>query len=117
MASKMSDEVHNGSRLELKIELLPLTQPIPSSATLPCRLPPFQTTTQSPSRQLAPILQSCLDGLGRSLCCEGKTTAYLRERGLEVFTAPESFTILASNGLSLDYFATEGMDIVTQLTD
>jgi hypothetical protein len=36
---------------------------------------------------------------------------------LEVFTAPEAFTILASNGLSLDYFATEGMDIVTQLTD
>jgi hypothetical protein len=72
-------------------------------------------TTQSPSRQLEPILQSCLDGL--CLCCEGKTTAYLRERGLEVFTAPEAFTILASNGLSLDYFATEGMDVVTQLTD
>ena len=54
--------------------------------------------------------------------CGGKTTAlarvssYLRERGFEVFTAPEAFTILASNGFSLDYFATEGMDIVTQKT-
>lgn len=54
--------------------------------------------------------------------CGGKTTAlarvssYLRERGFEVFTAPEAFTILASNGFSLDYFATEGMDVITQLT-
>lgn len=54
--------------------------------------------------------------------CGGKTTAlarvssYLRERGFEVFTAPEAFTILASNGFSLDYFATPGMDIVTQKT-
>ena len=54
--------------------------------------------------------------------CGGKTTAlarvssYLRERGYEVFTAPEAFTILASNGFSLDYFATEGMDVVTQNT-
>jgi hypothetical protein len=54
--------------------------------------------------------------------CGGKTTAlarvslYLRERGFEVFTAPEAFTILASNGFSLDYFATQGMDIVTQKT-
>ena len=54
--------------------------------------------------------------------CGGKTTAlarvssYLRERGFEVFTAPEAFTILASNGFALDYFATPGMDIVTQET-
>ena len=45
----------------------------------------------------------------------GKTTAlariysYLRERGFEVITCPETFTILASNGMSLDFFATEGM--------
>jgi hypothetical protein len=44
----------------------------------------------------------------------GKTTAlariysYLRERGFEVITCPETFTILASNGMSLDFFATEG---------
>lgn len=54
--------------------------------------------------------------------CGGKTTAlarvssYLRERGFEVFTCPEAFTILASNGFSIDYFATEGMDIVAQTT-
>jgi hypothetical protein len=45
----------------------------------------------------------------------GKTTAlariysFLRERGFEVITCPETFTILASNGMSLDFFATEGM--------
>jgi predicted ATPase len=54
--------------------------------------------------------------------CGGKTTAlarvssYLRERGFEVFTCPEAFTILSSNGFSLDYFTTEGMDIVAQTT-
>lgn len=54
--------------------------------------------------------------------CGGKTTAlarvssYLRERGFEVFTAPEVFTLLGSNGFSLDYFATDGMDIVFQGT-
>ena len=43
--------------------------------------------------------------------CGGKTTAlarlssYLRERGFEIFTVPEAYTILASNGFSLDYFA------------
>lgn len=54
--------------------------------------------------------------------CGGKTTAlervssYLRERGFEVFSCPEAFTILATNGFSLDYFATQGMDIVAQNT-
>mmetsp|Transcript_114220 Transcript_114220/g.170866 ORF Transcript_114220/g.170866 Transcript_114220/m.170866 type:complete len:412 (+) Transcript_114220:82-1317(+) len=54
--------------------------------------------------------------------CAGKTTAlariysYLRERGFEVITCPETFTILASNGMSLDFFATEGMDTVIQNT-
>ena len=47
--------------------------------------------------------------------CGGKTTAlarlssYLRERGFEVITAPEAFTILASNGFRMDYFAVDGM--------
>jgi len=46
--------------------------------------------------------------------CGGKTTAlarlstYLQERGFEVFTVPEAFTILASNGFSNDYFAAVG---------
>jgi len=46
--------------------------------------------------------------------CGGKTTAlarlstYIQERGFEVFTVPEAFTILASNGFSNDYFAAVG---------
>ena len=52
--------------------------------------------------------------------CGGKTTAlarlysFLRERGFQVITCPEAFTILASNGMSLDFFATEGMDVIIQ---
>lgn len=47
--------------------------------------------------------------------CGGKTTSlarlssYLRERGFEVMTAPEAFTILAGNGFRMDYFAVDGM--------
>mmetsp|Transcript_2205 Transcript_2205/g.3269 ORF Transcript_2205/g.3269 Transcript_2205/m.3269 type:complete len:420 (+) Transcript_2205:34-1293(+) len=43
--------------------------------------------------------------------CGGKTTAlerisnYLRERGFEVMTCPEAFSIIASNGMSMDYYA------------
>mmetsp|Transcript_20667 Transcript_20667/g.31380 ORF Transcript_20667/g.31380 Transcript_20667/m.31380 type:complete len:440 (-) Transcript_20667:76-1395(-) len=54
--------------------------------------------------------------------CGGKTTAmarlsqYLRERGFDVFTAPEAFTILASNGFGMDYFAVEGMPHCVQNT-
>jgi hypothetical protein len=54
--------------------------------------------------------------------CGGKTTAlarvfsYLRERGFEVITVPETFTILSSNGLSFDFFSTGGMDHVIQGT-
>ena len=54
--------------------------------------------------------------------CGGKTTAlarlssYLRERGFEVITVPEAFTILSSNGFSLDYFAVEGMPSCVQNT-
>lgn len=54
--------------------------------------------------------------------CGGKTTAlarvssYLRERGFDVIMVPEAFTILYQNGMSLDYFGTEGMDIVIQNT-
>lgn len=31
-----------------------------------------------------------------------------------MINAPEAFTILAANGMSLDFFTTEGMDIVIQ---
>mmetsp|Transcript_22758 Transcript_22758/g.31863 ORF Transcript_22758/g.31863 Transcript_22758/m.31863 type:complete len:413 (-) Transcript_22758:1439-2677(-) len=54
--------------------------------------------------------------------CGGKTTAmerissYLRERGFHVFTCPEAFTIFSSNGLSLDFFGTDGMDVIVQKT-
>jgi len=47
--------------------------------------------------------------------CGGKTTAlarlscYLRERGFEVFTVPEAFSLLSVNGFSLEYFSVEGM--------
>ena len=52
--------------------------------------------------------------------CGGKTTAlarlftFLRERGFEVMTSPEAFTLFGSNGMSLDFFGTEGMDAVIQ---
>ena len=54
--------------------------------------------------------------------CGGKTTAldrvssYLRERGFEVCMCPEVFTILASNGMSLEFFNVQGMDVVIQTT-
>jgi predicted ATPase len=52
--------------------------------------------------------------------CAGKTTAlarlssYLRERGYEVILCPETYTILASNGLSGGFYSTEGIDEVIQ---
>jgi predicted ATPase len=52
--------------------------------------------------------------------CGGKTTAlariysFLRERGFQVITCPEAFSILQSNGMSLDFFATGGMYKVIQ---
>lgn len=55
--------------------------------------------------------------------CGGKTTSlarlspYLRERGFEVITCPEAFSLLVSNGMSFDYLgAVEGMDVVVQDT-
>ena len=48
--------------------------------------------------------------------CGGKTTAlarvfnFLRERAFEVITCPEAYTILGSNGMSVDFFNTQGMD-------
>jgi len=54
--------------------------------------------------------------------CGGKTTAlarvfsYLRERGFEVITCPEAYTTLSSNGMSVDFFSTEGMDLMIQHT-
>mmetsp|Transcript_16080 Transcript_16080/g.37071 ORF Transcript_16080/g.37071 Transcript_16080/m.37071 type:complete len:291 (+) Transcript_16080:55-927(+) len=52
--------------------------------------------------------------------CGGKTTAiarlsfFLKERGFEVIACSEVYTILASNGMSLDFYSTEGMDTVIQ---
>lgn len=52
--------------------------------------------------------------------CAGKTTAlariysFLKDRGFEVCTVPEAFTILASNGLSMDFYSTDGMDTMIQ---
>ena len=52
--------------------------------------------------------------------CGGKTTAiarlstFLKERGFEVIACAEVYTILASNGMSFDFYSTDGMDIVIQ---
>lgn len=54
--------------------------------------------------------------------CGGKTTGlarllyFLKERGFECVNVAEAFTILASNGMSGDFFATGGMDVVIQNT-
>ena len=40
--------------------------------------------------------------------------SYLRERGFEVVNCPEAFTVLVSNGMSYDFFSTDGMDTVIQ---
>ncbi len=42
---------------------------------------------------------------------------YLRERGFEVITCPESFSLLVTNGMSFDYLgAVEGMSDIVQDT-
>jgi len=52
--------------------------------------------------------------------CGGKTTAiarlssFLRERGFEVIACAEVYTILASNGMSFNFYSTDGMDAVIQ---
>jgi predicted ATPase len=54
--------------------------------------------------------------------CGGKTTAlarvfnFLRERGFEVITCPEAYTLLMSNGMSVDFFSTPGMGRIIQST-
>jgi len=55
--------------------------------------------------------------------CGGKTTSlarlspFLRERGFEVITCPEAFSILVTNGMPFDYLgAVEGMSVVVQDT-
>ena len=45
-----------------------------------------------------------------------RLSSFLRERGFEIFTVPEAFTILASNGFSMDYFAVQGMPNCVQHT-
>lgn len=63
-----------------------------------------------------PIYRFCMTGGP----CGGKTTAlarvfsFLRERGFEVITCPEAFTMLVSNGMSLEYFAVDGMALYIQ---
>lgn len=77
------------------------------------------TSTQAQKNTLldaAPVYKFVLTGGP----CGGKTTAlerlssYLRERGFEVFTVPEAFTILSNNGFSPDYFAVDGMPYYVQ---
>jgi predicted ATPase len=64
----------------------------------------------------APVYQFVMTGGP----CGGKTTAlarvfmFLRERGFEVITCPEAFTLLASNGMSMDFFTTDGMATIIQ---
>ena len=42
---------------------------------------------------------------------------YLRERGFEVITCPEAFSLLVTNGMSFDYLgAVEGMSDIVQDT-
>jgi predicted ATPase len=66
--------------------------------------------------RIEPLLKIVLTGGP----CGGKTTAlarlssYLRERGFEVMTVPEAFTIMASNGFSMEYFSVGGMPFEVQ---
>ena len=52
--------------------------------------------------------------------CGGKTTAlarvfgFLRERNFETINCPEAYTLLNSNGMSVDFFSTPGMAPVIQ---
>ena len=54
--------------------------------------------------------------------CGGKTTAlarvfsYLKDRGFEVIKCPEAYTALSPNGMSAEFFSTEGMALVIQRT-
>lgn len=55
--------------------------------------------------------------------CGGKTTClerlsnYLRERGFEVITCPEAFTLMVNNGMPFDYLgAVRGMPTIVQDT-
>lgn len=52
-----------------------------------------------------------------STTCFFQLSPYLRERGFEVITCPEAFSLLVSNGMTFDYLgAVEGMDNVVQDT-
>ena len=113
--SNMSrDYVDLSSRLSMRQALKVRSQSIDIQAT-------SESITKAESHVLtksAPFHKFVLTGGP----CGGKTTAlarlsgYLRERGFEVITVPEAFTILASNGFSLDYFAVEGMPSCVQNT-
>lgn len=81
-------------------------------------LPMSQAQLNLEQRSTVPFYKIVLTGGP----CGGKTTAlarvssYLRERGFEVCMCPEVFTILHSNGMSLEYLAVQGMDVVIQTT-
>ena len=69
------------------------------------------TSSSSSSSPPPPIYRFVMTGGP----CGGKTTAlarvfmYLRERGFEVVTCPEAFTMLMSNGMNFDFFSVQGM--------
>lgn len=48
--------------------------------------------------------------------CSHKMLRTLDFQGFEVVNVAEAFTILASNGMSLDFYTTEGMDVMIQNT-
>lgn len=90
-----------------------------SSGAIPQDLGDLSTAELNSVAPPAPVYKIVLTGGP----CGGKTTSlarlspYLRERGFEVITCPEAFSILISNGMSFDYLAAvEGMERVVQDT-
>mmetsp|Transcript_7286 Transcript_7286/g.10886 ORF Transcript_7286/g.10886 Transcript_7286/m.10886 type:complete len:422 (-) Transcript_7286:53-1318(-) len=74
------------------------------------------TQPQQKQTEAAPFFKIVLTGGP----CGGKTTAlarlstYLKERGFEVGTVPEAFTLLMTNGISFEYFNTPDMPCTIQ---
>jgi len=77
---------------------------------------PPSTAQRNLSNPTAPLYKIVLTGGP----CGGKTTSlarlssFLRERGFEVMTVPEAFSLLVSNGMSLEYFLVDGFEPVVQ---
>lgn len=61
-------------------------------------------------------LSFCFKFLKSKTTALARLSSFFRERGYETFTVPEAFTILASNGFSMDYFAVHGMPNCVQNT-